>query len=75
MTLDLINQIHAAWQAHVQENVARGLPKADRPIEGDEEKVWPRLGELNRDKAWRLECVRRDEKFDMHFSSAVRLCR
>jgi len=72
LTLKLINQVYAAWQAHIQQNVAKGLPKAERPIEGDEEQAWSRLGELIQDKAWKLECVRRDEKFDMHFSSAAR---
>lgn len=74
MTSDLINQVYLAWRAHVRENVAKGLPKSERPIEGDEEKTWPRLGELIQDKAWKQECGRRDEKFDMYFSSAVRLC-
>lgn len=74
MSSDLINQVYAVWRVHVRENVAKALPISERPIEGHEEKAWHRLGELIQDKAWKQECLRRDEKFDMHFSSAVRLC-
>ncbi|KAF8236044.1 hypothetical protein L208DRAFT_1391483 [Tricholoma matsutake] len=72
MSSDLINQVYAVWQVHVRENVAKALPISERPIEGHEEKAWHRLGELIQDKAWKQECLRRDEKFDMHFSSAAR---
>jgi cysteinyl-tRNA synthetase len=73
MTSDLINQVHAAWRTHVREKVAKGLPNSERPIEGDEETAWPRLCELVQDIGWKQECIRRDEKFEMYFSSAVRL--
>lgn len=75
MTSDLIDHVHLAWRTYVRENVAKGLPKSERPLEGDEEKAWLRIGKLIQDQTWKQDCVRRDEKFDMHFSSAVRFSR
>ncbi|KAJ7680882.1 tRNA synthetases class I (C) catalytic domain-containing protein [Mycena polygramma] len=67
---ELITQVHAAWRIHVREQLGKGLPASDAPKEGDEDKIWPRLAELIQNKDWKQECLRRDEKFDMHFSSA-----
>ncbi|KAJ7267656.1 tRNA synthetases class I (C) catalytic domain-containing protein [Mycena haematopus] len=67
---ELITKVHAAWRNHVREQLRRGLPAADAPKAGDEENAWPRLAELIQNKDWKQECLRRDEKFDMHFSSA-----
>ncbi|GLB37791.1 putative tRNA synthetases class I (C) catalytic domain [Lyophyllum shimeji] len=72
LSSDLINRVHSAWRTHVREKVGKGLSEAERPAEGDEEKAWTRLTELIKDKAWKQECLRRDEKFDMYFSSATR---
>jgi cysteinyl-tRNA synthetase len=68
---ELITQVHAAWRNHVREQLRKGLPVADAPKEGDEDSAWPRLAELIQNKDWKQECLRRDEKFDMNFSSAV----
>jgi cysteinyl-tRNA synthetase len=68
---ELITQVHAAWRIHVREELGKGLPVGDAPREGDEDTFWPRLTELIQNKDWKQECLRRDEKFDMHFSSAV----
>lgn len=68
---ELITRVHAAWRIHVREQLGKGLPAGDAPKEGDEDKFWPRLVELIQNKDWKQECLRRDEKFDMHFSSAV----
>ncbi|KAJ7933817.1 tRNA synthetases class I (C) catalytic domain-containing protein [Mycena leptocephala] len=68
---ELITQVHAAWRLHVREQLGKGLPASDAPREGDEDKSWPRLAELIQNKDWKQECLRRDEKFDMHFSSAA----
>ncbi|KAJ7879586.1 tRNA synthetases class I (C) catalytic domain-containing protein [Mycena olivaceomarginata] len=57
---ELITQVHAAWRNHVREQLRKGLP----------ESAWPRLAELIQNKDWKQECLRRDEKFDMNFSSA-----
>ncbi|KAJ6538892.1 tRNA synthetases class I (C) catalytic domain-containing protein [Mycena vulgaris] len=67
---ELITQVHAAWRIHVREQLQKGLPAGVAPSEGDEDTFWPRLAELIQNKDWKQECLRRDEKFDMHFSSA-----
>ncbi|KAJ7212947.1 tRNA synthetases class I (C) catalytic domain-containing protein [Mycena pura] len=67
---ELITQVHAAWRIHVREELRKGLPQGLAPTEGDEDAFWPRLVELIQNKDWKQECLRRDEKFDMHFSSA-----
>ncbi|KAJ7451861.1 tRNA synthetases class I (C) catalytic domain-containing protein [Mycena galericulata] len=67
---ELITQVHAAWRIHVREQLRKGLPEGDAPKEGDEDNFWPRLVELIQNKDWKQECLRRDEKFDMYFSSA-----
>ncbi|KAF9462458.1 tRNA synthetases class I (C) catalytic domain-containing protein [Collybia nuda] len=72
LSLDLISQIQSSWRTHVRERVGKGLPQDLQPSEGQEDQRWPRLVELIQDKAWKEECLRRDEKFDMYFSSATR---
>ncbi|KAJ7834242.1 tRNA synthetases class I (C) catalytic domain-containing protein [Mycena olivaceomarginata] len=67
---ELITQVHAAWRNHVREQLRKGLSVADAPKEGDEDSAWPRLAELVQNKDWKQECLRKDEKFDMNFSSA-----
>jgi hypothetical protein len=74
LSSDLIAQVQSSWRAHVRERVGKGLLEDQRPVEGEEEQAWPRLVELIQDKAWKQECLKRDEKFDMYFSSAVRWC-
>ncbi|KAJ7121348.1 tRNA synthetases class I (C) catalytic domain-containing protein [Mycena crocata] len=70
VSFELITQVHAAWRTHVREQLRKGLLAGDAPKEGDEDTFWPRLVELIQNKDWKQECLRRDEKFDMHFSSA-----
>ncbi|KAG5646258.1 hypothetical protein DXG03_004085 [Asterophora parasitica] len=72
LSSELITRVDLAWRAHVREKVGKGLPEAERAVEGGEYSTWKRLGELIQDKAWKQECLRRDEKFDMYFSSATR---
>jgi cysteinyl-tRNA synthetase len=43
----------------------------DRAIEGNEEAAWSRISELYSNPQWKQECLKRDEKFDMYYSSAV----
>lgn len=64
--------VQDSWTAHVQNNVSKGLMESERPNKGKEREVWPQLVERFQDKAWKQECVKRDEKFEMHFTSAVR---
>ncbi|RDB25114.1 Cysteine--tRNA ligase [Hypsizygus marmoreus] len=70
MTTDLIAQVQTAWLTHVREKIGKGLP--DRLVEGEEVQTWAHLSEKIQDKTWKQECLRRDEKFDLHFSSATR---
>ncbi|CAK5265381.1 unnamed protein product [Mycena citricolor] len=70
LSAELIAQVHDAWRMHVRQQLKKGLPATDVPAEGSEDACWPRLVELSQNKDWKQECVRRDEKFDMHFSSA-----
>lgn len=74
LSSDLITQVEAAWRGHVLAKVGKGLPDSERPVEGQEEAVWDRLVGLVQNVEWKQECLRRDEKFDMYFSSAVRPC-
>ncbi|KAJ7020017.1 tRNA synthetases class I (C) catalytic domain-containing protein [Mycena alexandri] len=67
---ELIAQVHDAWRTHVRDALSKGLLESDAPKAGDEDKAWPRLAELIQNKDWKQECLRRDEKFDMYFSSA-----
>ena len=70
-SLALIDHLREAWRTYVQEKVTKGLLDSDRPTPGQQEKVWPRLLELFQSPKWKQECLKRDEKFDMHFSNAV----
>nr|GAT44279.1 predicted protein [Mycena chlorophos] len=67
---ELIAQVHAAWRVHLQSQLRKGLPAELVPAAGEEDAFWPRLVELVQNKEWKQECLQRDEKFDMHFSSA-----
>lgn len=69
---ELLTQVEDAWKQHVRGKVSKGLPESERVVEGQEETAWSRLTELAQDKSWKQECLKRDEKFDMYFSSAVR---
>ena len=72
LSSDILAYIQAAWRTYVRLRVAKGLPENEKPREGHEEEKWSSLEELVKNKEWKQDCLRRDEKFDMHFSSAVR---
>ncbi|KAH7924212.1 cysteinyl-tRNA synthetase [Leucogyrophana mollusca] len=72
LSAELIGQAHDAWKNYVHQRVSKGLPNEERPIAGEEDTAWPRLSHLIEDKTWKSECLKRDEKFDMHFSAANR---
>jgi hypothetical protein len=72
LSSELIAQVRDAWRKHMRENVGKGLSETEKPVEGEEENTWPRIADLIENKDWRQECLKRDQKFDMHFSSAVR---
>lgn len=51
--------------------MSRGLPANEKFTTGDEEIQWSRIVEMTQKQDWKQECLKRDEKFDMYFSSAV----
>jgi hypothetical protein len=71
LSADLLSQVSDAWGSYIRENVSKGLPVEEKPSRGEEEVRWPRIAELARDQSRKLECLKRDEKFDMHFTAAV----
>jgi cysteinyl-tRNA synthetase len=71
ITTELITQLRSAWATYVQNKVSKGLSEPDKVAEGEEEKAWFCIVELARGTDWKQECLKRDEKFDMHFSAAV----
>ena len=71
LTLELIEQVRAAWVSYVQSKVAKGLVESDRPALGAERDAWPALVQQFQDRAWKQANLQRDEKFEMHFNAAV----
>jgi len=55
----------------VRSKVSKGLLDEDVPPFGSEWQAWSRLSIKAADKAWKTEALKRDEKFDMHFTAAV----
>ncbi|EJF65018.1 cysteinyl-tRNA synthetase [Dichomitus squalens LYAD-421 SS1] len=70
LTPELIGQVQAAWVSYVQTKVSKGLADSDRPTAGSEREAWPELVQRFQDKAWRLQLLHKDEKFEMHFNAA-----
>lgn len=71
LTPDLLGRVTTAWTSYVRSKVGKGLPESDRPALGSEREKWPALVERFQDKAWRLQGLQKDEKFEMHFNAAV----
>lgn len=72
LTSALLDKVRQSWKTYVRTRVNKGLPESDRATEANEEAVWSRISELYSNPEWKQECLKRDEKFDMHYSSAVR---
>lgn len=51
--------------------VNKGVPETEKAGDGIEEAAWLRISSLYSNPEWKQECLKRDEKFDMHYSSAV----
>jgi cysteinyl-tRNA synthetase len=58
---------------YFRDKVGEGLPDGEKPIQGKEEESWSRLVDRMKDNEWKQACLKRDEKYDMHFSAAVSL--
>ncbi|TFY58096.1 hypothetical protein EVJ58_g6625 [Rhodofomes roseus] len=72
LSRDLVTQLETAWTDYVQSKVSKGLSDTDRTGKGKEKEAWPQLVTRFQDKAWKQEGLKRDEKFEMHFSAAHR---
>ncbi|KAI0690429.1 cysteinyl-tRNA synthetase [Cytidiella melzeri] len=72
LTPELVSIVMDSWTTYVRSKVSKGFLDQDRPAHGAEWDSWPGLQEqfVQADKAWKQECLRRDEKFEMHFSAA-----
>ncbi|KAA1471808.1 hypothetical protein DENSPDRAFT_837899 [Dentipellis sp. KUC8613] len=69
---ELIAQVVDSWTSYVRSKLSKGLLPADVPASGTEWQSWSNLTKKAQDKAWKAECLTRDEKFDMHLSAASR---
>ncbi|KAH7889094.1 tRNA synthetases class I (C) catalytic domain-containing protein [Phlebopus sp. FC_14] len=69
---DLLTKVRDAWRFHIVDNLSKGLPDELKPTQGDPDVGWSRIVEFANDKTRKAECLKRDEKFDMHFASASR---
>jgi cysteinyl-tRNA synthetase len=73
LTPILLSQVHDAWRTYVRDRVSKGVPENLKPTEGNEVEVWTRISELYKNNEWRQESLKREGKFDLYFTSAVRL--
>ena len=72
LTPELLDVILSSWLSYVQSKVSKGLPNSEKPTPGAEQEAWPNLVARFQDKSWKQDCLKRDEKFEMHFTAAVR---
>jgi len=72
LSTELVAKVETAWAAHVKENISKGLPDNEKIQEGEEEKAWAWISAEIQKPEWKQACLRREEKFDMYVSSAVR---
>jgi cysteinyl-tRNA synthetase len=77
LTQALLDEVRTSWDSYVRSNVSKGLPSEQVPPSGSEWQAWSELSIKAADKAWKNDALKRDEKFDMYFTSAVRslVCR
>jgi len=67
----LLDQVLQSWKSFVRIRVSKGVPETEKAGNGNEEAAWSRISLLYSTPGWKQECLKRDEKFDMHYSSAV----
>jgi cysteinyl-tRNA synthetase len=77
LTQALLDEVRTSWDSYVRSKVSKGLPSEHVPPVGSEWQAWSELSVKVADKAWKSDALKRDEKFDMHFTAAVRffVCR
>ncbi|KAL4078187.1 tRNA synthetases class I (C) catalytic domain-containing protein [Scleroderma yunnanense] len=69
---ELVDRVYTAWKAHVLNKVSKALPDQVKPQSGEEDSGWLRIVQFVKDNSRKVECVKRDEKFDMHLTAAHR---
>ena len=73
LTPILLSQVRDAWKTYVRDRVGKGVPENLKPTEGNEDEFWTRISKLYKNNEWRQESLKREGKFDLYFTSAVRL--
>lgn len=73
LTSNLLNLCYEAWANYVNIYVDKSLSDGQRLDEGKEEVGWSKLSELIENPEWKRECLKRDERFEMYFTVAVRV--
>ena len=72
LTSILLSQVRDAWTTYVRDRVSKGVPVNLKPTDGNVNEAWTRISELYKNTEWRQETLKREAKFDMYFTSAVR---
>ncbi|KAH9485083.1 putative cysteine--tRNA ligase [Psilocybe cubensis] len=72
LTPSLLDKIRNSWTSYLRNRVNKGVPENEKIIEGREEESWRTICASYQNSAWKQECLKRDEKFDMYYSAARR---
>ena len=71
LTPELLATVVDSWKSYVRTRVSKAVPENVKAVEGAEETAWSQISELYQQPEWKQECLKRDEKFDMYYTSAV----
>lgn len=71
LTTDLIDEVDQSWLAYLHGKLSKGLPNEDKLDAGNEIDAFSRVLQRSQDTEWKIECSKRDEKFDMHLKALV----
>lgn len=67
----LIDEVEDAWRTYFNSQLTKALEAADLPVAGEEVASWENLSRKMQNAGWKQECLKRDEKFDMHMKALV----
>ncbi|KAF9564747.1 cysteinyl-tRNA synthetase [Agrocybe pediades] len=68
----LLTRLWNSWNDYVRTRINKGLPENEKAKEGQEKEVWAKISDMYQNREWKQDCLKRDEKFDMHYTSARR---
>ena len=71
LTVDLIDEVDQSWLAYLHGKLTKSLPNEEKLDAGSETAAFPRIVQRSQDAEWKAECIKRDEKFDMHLKALV----